>query len=66
MRDKIIEGNAPFIPLGERQVGGRTVYELEGLGQKHFYFQSCDLVIWLAADANLAEGALTQSLEFYP
>lgn len=66
MRDKIAEGNSPFTSLGERKVGGRSVYELEGLDQKHYYFQSANLVIWLAADANLAEQALGQSLEFYP
>ena len=66
MRDKIAEGNSPFVPLGERQVGRRSVYELEGLGQKHFYFQSDSLIIWLAADEGLAELALAQSLEFYP
>ena len=66
MRDKIADGESPFVPLGERQLDGRTVYELNGLGQKHFYFRSGNLIIWLAADGNLADGALKQSLEFYP
>lgn len=65
MRDKISEGNSPFAPLGERRDGKRIVYELEGLGQKHFYFQSGNLIVWLAADAELAEPALEQTLEFY-
>ena len=66
MRDKITQGSSPFTPLGERNVGGRLVYELDGLGQKHFYFQSGNLIIWLAANEDLAEFALSQSLEFYP
>ena len=66
MRDKIAEGRSPFEPVGNRQVGGRTVYELDGLGQKHFYFQADDLVIWLAVDQALARRALSQTLEVYP
>jgi hypothetical protein len=66
MKDKIAEGNSPFTPTEERPDGGRVIYELEGMGQKHFYFQSGDLLIWLAADADLAEDALAQILEFYP
>jgi hypothetical protein len=36
------------------------------MGQKHFYFQSGDLLIWLAADQEIAEQAISQVLEFYP
>lgn len=66
MKDNIAEGNSPFTPTGERPDGKRIIYVLEGMGQKHFYFQSGDLLIWLAADADLAEDALAQTLEFYP
>jgi hypothetical protein len=66
MRDKIAEGNSPFTPLSPRQAGGRTIYALEGMGQKHFYFQSSNLVIWLAAEPALADKALQQTLEAYP
>jgi hypothetical protein len=66
MQDKISEGNSPFTPLGERRHAGRNIYELEGMGQKHFYFQSSNLVVWLAVNADLAEQALSETLEFYP
>lgn len=66
MRDKIAEGNSPFAPTAERQEGRRTVYELDGMGQKHFYFQSGALVVWLASDAAIADQALAQALEAYP
>jgi hypothetical protein len=66
MRDKIAEGNSPFTPSGEYQDNHRTVYALEGMGQKHYYFQSHNLVIWLAADANIADAALQQLKEIYP
>ena len=66
MRDKIAEGRSPFTPTGEFSNNGRTIYSLEGMGQKHYYFQSGNLVIWLAIEANLAEPALQQLQEYYP
>jgi hypothetical protein len=68
MREKIAKpsGNAPFSPVGERQDGSRIVYELDGMGRKHFYFRSGKLIVWLAADPERAEDALTQTLMFYP
>lgn len=66
MRDKIATGNTPFTPVSERQQPERTIYELDGLGQKHYYFQSGKLIVWLAADEEIAEQALDKVLEFYP
>lgn len=66
MRDKIAEGNSPFTPLTQIADKNRIVYELEGMGQTHYYFQSKNLVIWLAADPSLADEALQQTLEAYP
>ena len=68
MRDRIAgeSGNSPFLPVGERKDNSRTIYELEGMGQKHFYFQSGKLIVWLAVDPEKAEETLTQILKFYP
>ncbi len=66
MRDKIAEGQSPFTPIREIEQNGRTIYELEGMGQKHYYFQSQNLVIWLASDPAFADKALQQILEAYP
>lgn len=66
MRDKIAEGNSPFTPTSEFKIGGRTIYELEGMGQRHFYFQSKNLIIWLAANPSIADEAIEQTLEAYP
>lgn len=66
MREKIAQGNSPFTPLSELTDGDRTVYSLEGMGQKHYYFQSKNLVIWLAVEPALADHALQQTLEVYP
>lgn len=66
MRDRISEGNSPFTPMNEFKIGGRTIYELDGMGQRHFYFQSNNLIIWLAADPSIADEAIEQILEAYP
>ena len=66
MRDRIAESNSPFTPIAERERKERTIYELDGLGQRHFYFRSDDLVVWLAADETQAEEALEQVIFFYP
>lgn len=66
MREKIAKGNSPFIPLSEVNDENRKVYVLEGMGQKHYYFRSNNLVIWLAADPAIADAAIQQVLEVYP
>jgi hypothetical protein len=66
MRDKIAKGRSPFTPTAEISDNGRTIYALEGMGQKHYYFQSENLVIWLAVEADIADTAIQQLQEFYP
>lgn len=66
MRDKIAEGRSPFKATGEISSNGRIVYQLEGMEQKHYYFQSKNLIIWLAVDSDFADSALQQLQEVYP
>ena len=66
MRDRIASADTPFTLLAERDYGRRTVYELAGMGQKHYYFRSGNLVVWLAVNENADELALQHALEFYP
>lgn len=66
MTKKIAEGRSPFTSTRTRQLNGRRVYELSGMGQQHFYFQSGKLVIWLTVDKAIAEKALGEITAFYP
>lgn len=66
MHDRIAEGRSPFAEVGTLQDRGRAVYVLEGMGQKHYYFQSKNLVIWLAAEPAIADRSLQEILEAYP
>jgi len=66
MKVRITETDSPFHPLAELNIGSRMVYELEGMGQKHYYFQSGESVVWLAVDTAVAGDAIKQVLLFYP
>jgi hypothetical protein len=65
MQVKIAEGNSPFIPMDVIKDRNRNVYALEGMGQRHYYFQSHNLVVWLAVNPSFADKALQQILEVY-
>jgi hypothetical protein len=66
MQEKIAQGNSPFTPTNEVQNKDHKVYVLDGMGQRHYYFQSNSSVIWLAANPSVADAALQQILEVYP
>lgn len=66
MEQAIANGDSPFKPIETREGNGRILYELTGMGQRHYYFQSNNLVIWLAVDDPIAETALDGALNFYP
>lgn len=65
MRIRINEGRSPFEERGDFELDGLRIYALDGLGQKHYYWRSGQLVIWLAADRELAEEALQEVVAFY-
>jgi hypothetical protein len=66
MAEAIDTKESPFTPVGVRQIDGRPVYELTGLGQRHYYFRSAAVVIWLGVDEAIAETTLAEVLAFYP
>lgn len=66
MRDKIALGRSPFQSAGIQTIANRDVYVLDGMGQKHYYFQSGKYLVWLAANSDIADQALQQALIFYP
>ncbi len=66
MEEKIAKENSPFTPLEQFTEGARTIYVLEGMGQMHYYFQSKNMIVWLAADPAVADIAIQQILEAYP
>jgi hypothetical protein len=66
MRTRINAVDSPFtqVALRPRQAGPIT--ELEGTGQRHYFYASGYIVIWLGAEPALAEQALINLQEMYP
>jgi len=63
MTDKITQGNSPFTgltPMADSRLEG---YELDGMGQKHFYFVAGTDLYWLAVNPELARSALADLTE---
>jgi hypothetical protein len=58
MADKIGSGNGMFSNLQTLDISGRTIYEVQGLGQLHFFYAANDKIVWLASDPNHAPDAL--------
>lgn len=57
MSEKIGTANAMFTNLQELSISSRTIYEVTGQGQLHFFYAVNDKIVWLAVDsANAAEG----------
>ncbi len=65
MAATIAQGNSPFTDEGELAVGGFSIHALSGLGQVHYYWQSRNLVVWVAADEALASQSLHELMTFY-
>jgi hypothetical protein len=50
MSRRISEGNSPFTDPQGLDISGRILYSVSGQGQRHFYYQIADKVVWLAID----------------
>jgi hypothetical protein len=58
MAQKIGPNNGTFQNLQPLDISGRTLYQADGQGQKHFFYAVNDKIVWLAADAAHAADAL--------
>lgn len=58
----IEDGGTPFTGLVDIGEASAPVYQLEGMGQRHYYFRSATDLYWLAAPMSLAEAALEELL----
>ncbi len=57
MADKIGQGNAMFTDLQELNISNRTIYEVKGQNQLHFFYAINDKLVWLAIGSdNAADG----------
>jgi len=66
MNRRMANGTAAFAAPRPQEIRGRTVFTTAGMGQQHVYYQSGRYVLWLAAPAGAAEGAIEALLAAYP
>ncbi|MDR5695151.1 MAG: hypothetical protein QN198_01775 [Armatimonadota bacterium] len=66
MNRRMRRGIQVFSAPQQLEMEGRVVFVTEGLGQKHFYYQSGALILWLAAPPYVADGALRELLRRFP
>ncbi len=58
MAKKIGAGNAMFTDLQTLNIGGRTLFSVNGQGQQHYFYASGDKIVWVALDPSQALDAL--------
>ncbi len=51
MAVRIGAGNAVFQNLQSLNISGRSIYQVEGMGQAHFFYAMNDKIVWVAVDA---------------
>lgn len=66
MNRRMSGGTTVFSMPRAREVHGRTVFTTDGQGQRHYYYQSSNKVLWLAGPPSLADEALEALLQLYP
>ncbi len=66
MTTRIRASNGPFTHLRESTRFGITVFSTLGQGQVHYYFRRGATVVWVAADATIAQQALADAVKKLP
>ncbi len=51
MAQKIAAGNPVFANPQSLNISGRVIYQVDGMGQTHFYYAVNDKIVWIAVDA---------------
>ena len=57
--------DSPFRLDSVSAIGGREVYAMSGLGQRHFCFRIGPRIVWVAVNRHRASLALYEALGFY-
>lgn len=66
MNRRMASGTSAFSTPRPQELHGRTVFTTEGQGQVHFYYQTGNKVLWLAAPPPVADAAIEGLLAIYP
>lgn len=64
MAGRLGSGDSPFRVVGPVVKGDAHGYELDGMGQKHYYFLVGSDLYWLAIDSGLGPSGLNELVRF--
>lgn len=62
MTRRIAAGNEVFTDLQQTRIDSTVVFSVVGMGQKHYYFQRGNKVVWIAAPNIAGEEFLRQAM----
>ena len=64
MAMKIANGSSVFSPLTHTKMGDTVYFETEGMGLKHYFYRTDNILIWWQVEPDCAETTYTDLLKF--
>ena len=64
MAMKMANGSSVFSPLAHTKIGDFVYFETEGMGLKHYFYRTDNILIWWQVESDKAEVTLHDLLSF--
>ena len=64
MAIKMANGTSVFFPLTHTKIGDNVYFETEGMGLKHYFYRTGNILIWWQVESDKAEATLNDLLTF--
>lgn len=64
MAIKMINGSSVFSPLTHNKIGDKIYFETEGMGLKHYFYRTDNILIWWQVELDKAEATYNDLLKF--
>jgi len=64
MAIKMANGSSVFSPLIHNKIGGNVYFETAGMGLKHYFYRTDNILIWWQVELDKAEATLNDLLKF--
>ena len=64
MAIKMANGSSVFSPLTHNKIGDKIYFETEGMGLKHYFYRTDNILIWWQVELDKAEATYNDLLKF--
>jgi hypothetical protein len=64
MAIKMANGSSVFSPLTQTKIGDKVYFETVGMGFKHYFYRTDNILIWWQVESDKAEATLNDLLTF--